>query len=332
MNRAVLPAIAVVLMLSIAWVADQLQRRPDLAPYREHFVTPAEPAVPGGVTVTFFGISTLLIADGETALMTDGFFTRPGVTTLLFGRLMPDRELIGTALAQAGITRLAAVIPVHSHHDHAMDAPEVARRTGAVLLGSESSANIGRGWGLPERQIRVAASGEPHYFGRFKVTLLPTGHAPMPALVARISGHGKTIDRPLEHPARLSAYKEGGSYAVLVEHPRGNLLIQGSAGFVEGMLDGFRADTVFLGIAGLSQQPAAYRHAYYRETVTAVGASRVVPIHWDDFTLPYTRPLQPMSGLISDFDTEMGFVLERAAANPGTRVTILPRWGDSLHL
>ena len=152
-------ALAVVAVLALAWTADRLRQHPDMADYSDYFTAAAGPGQPdtttGAVTVTFLGNTTLLITDGQTSLMTDGFFTRPDMASLLFGRLEPDSGLIRAALQRAGVTRLAAVIPAHSHHDHAMDAPEVARQTGALLLGSASSANIGRGWGLPESQIRV---------------------------------------------------------------------------------------------------------------------------------------------------------------------------------
>jgi len=61
-----------------------------------------------------------------------------------------------------------------------MDAPEVARRTGARLLGSESTANIGRGWGLPESQIRVVVNRQPIRLGRFLLTPIESRHFQFP--------------------------------------------------------------------------------------------------------------------------------------------------------
>ena len=115
----------------------------------------------GAVTVRFTGTSTLLFSDGETSWMVDGWFSRPGPFSLLFGKVGPDLAAIGQGLAANEVSTLAAVFAMHSHYDHAMDSPEVARRTGAVLLGSESTANIGRGWGLPESQIQVVADRAP---------------------------------------------------------------------------------------------------------------------------------------------------------------------------
>ena len=98
----------------------------------------------GAVTVRFTGTSTLLFSDGETRWMVDGWFSRPGPFELLFGKIAPDLAAIGRGLAANEVTNLDAVFPVHSHYDHAMDAPEVALRTGAVLMRSESTSALGQ--------------------------------------------------------------------------------------------------------------------------------------------------------------------------------------------
>jgi hypothetical protein len=42
-----------------------------------------------------------------------------------------------------------------------------------------------------------------------------------------------------------------------------------------------------LGVGGLSRLGRDYTKEYWRETVTAVGADRIYPIHYDDFTRPF---------------------------------------------
>ena len=42
-----------------------------------------------------------------------------------------------------------------------------------------------------------------------------------------------------------------------------------------------------IGVAGLSKLGRNYTAQYWRETVTAVGASRIYPIHIEDFTRPF---------------------------------------------
>lgn len=161
-----------------------------------------------GLHVTFLGTSTVLLDDGETQLLTDGFFTRPSLLSLL-GEISPDRQVVEDALLQYGINEtLAAVIPVHSHHDHALDSALVAQLTGATLLGSESSAMLARGEGLDKRQIRVAETKQPYQFGNFSVTLIESGHVPMPNAIAGWIGLGEDIEKPVSPPAKLGDYHQ----------------------------------------------------------------------------------------------------------------------------
>jgi L-ascorbate metabolism protein UlaG (beta-lactamase superfamily) len=305
MLKKVLAGVLAVVLLAAAALAWILNRHPSLEPYAGLAWKSAAPA--SQLKVSFLGVATVLLDDGETALMTDGFFSRPGRLQTFTGRVEPDADAITRGLERAGVKKLAAVIPVHSHYDHVMDAPEVARRTGALLVGSESTANVGRGWKLPEDRIKVARMNEPMRFGKFTVTLFPSRHAPT-------GFTGGTIDRPLVPPVRAVEYKEGQSYAILVQHEGRSLLINGSAGFVEGALDAVRADVVMLGIGTLGMRDAAHRSAYWAQTVGAVKARRVIPIHWDDFWVSSEGPMQPMPVPLDRFDDSMAFLRDRGAA------------------
>ncbi|MGH7805527.1 MAG: MBL fold metallo-hydrolase, partial [Candidatus Binatia bacterium] len=217
--KRVLAVVGLVAVAVIGAFAVAVRDRHSLDAYRERFLPPLAEGPTSGLRVTFLGVTTLLFEDGETAILTDGFFSRPGVLDLV-RPIAPDRERIGAALARAGIARLAAVIPVHSHYDHAMDAPEVARRTGARLVGSESTANIGRGDGLAEEQIHVVRDGETLSFGRFRVTMILSRHFP----------HGMAmgeIRAPLRPPARATDYLDGGAYSIFIEHDGRPMLVQG---------------------------------------------------------------------------------------------------------
>jgi L-ascorbate metabolism protein UlaG (beta-lactamase superfamily) len=249
--------------------------------------------------VKFMGVATLLFDDGDTAIMTDGYFSRPSRLAMI-SKLEPNQERIIKSLERAGVKSLAAVIVVHSHFDHALHSPSVAQKTGAVLVGSNSTANIGRGAGLPEDKIRIAANGQSFEFGRFKVTFLFSAHLPI--------GYAEgEIKHPLALPARASEYKMGDCYSVLIEHDGRAILVQGSAGFVPGALNGRKADVVYLGVGGLESMAGTYQHDYWREIVQAVGARRVIPIHWDDFFVSNEEPLRPNN----DFRWTMRFLMEQ---------------------
>ncbi len=286
MKRLLRAALAFLLALVLATAvvfAAIWNWRPGLEQYAAHHYTAAPTA--GSLTASWYGTTAVLIGDGAHAVFIDPFFTRPRG----FGRLLrnaqiaPDEALIRDWLARAGVTELDAVLVSHSHYDHAMDAGVVAKQTGARLAGSESTLNIGRGAGLPESQLVAMRPGEARAFGSFEVTFVESRHA-------GATGGAPTGDilAPLAPPAAYLDYKQGGAYSILVAHPQGRVLHHGSAGVVPGALAGRRADVVFLGIALLPDLPG-----YLAEVVDAVGARRVVPVHWDDFTRPLDAPLRP---------------------------------------
>ncbi|MEU4623945.1 MBL fold metallo-hydrolase [Actinoplanes sp. NPDC023801] len=284
--------------------------RPDLGAHAGRFDVPAADTAFG---VTFLGVSGLLFSDGTDAIMTDGFFSRPSMARVALRRIAPDGRRIDAALARLGLrpghgtgAGLRAVAAVHTHFDHVMDSPAVAARTGAVLAGGESAANVARGAGLAEDRIRVVSPGETLRYGSFTLTFALSEHCPPD----RFPG---AITTPLVPPARAGAYRCGESWSIVAGHASGRTaLIQGSAGFVPGGLDGHRADVAYLGIGGLGVHDERYLRDYWEHTVRAVRARRVVLIHWDDFFRPLDRPLRALPYAGDDLDASMR-VLARLA-------------------
>jgi L-ascorbate metabolism protein UlaG (beta-lactamase superfamily) len=309
--------LAAIIILATAAIAVASQVGPDLSGYEAYQMADDAPdSATRGLTVTFLGVSTLLFDDGETAIMTDGFLTRPGLLSVVT-RIAPDSARIMHTLSRAGITGLAAVIPVHSHYDHVMDAPYVARWTGAELVGSNSTAMVGRGAGLSADRIRVPQIGEVMTYGRFAVTLLRSEHVPSPFLMAG------EITSPLTPPARTKDYRLGECYSVVIRHDGRTIVVQGSAGFIPGALKDVKADVVYLGVATLGKQKPAYRDSLWNEVVAATGAKRVIAIHWDDFMRPLSKPLRPMPRLMDDFSATMRFLLSHSAAGaPDIRIPV----------
>jgi L-ascorbate metabolism protein UlaG (beta-lactamase superfamily) len=290
--------------------------RPDIGRYADRFDVPS---ARGDLGVTFLGVSSLLFDDGQSALLTDGFFSRPPLRKVALGKIAPDAKRIDAALLRAGIGRLDAVVPVHTHFDHGLDSAAVAARTGATLLGSASAAQIGRGGGLPEEQIATARSPHDQSFGSFRLSLIASRHCPPD----RYPG---TITAPLTPPARTVAYRCGEAWSLLVTHDSGRTaLVQGSAGYVEGALDGRSAEVVYLGVGQLGVLDDDYLGAYWQHTVRAVGARRAVVIHWDDFFRPLDRPLRALPYAGDDLGATMRR-LDRLAAADGVTVHFPTLW------
>ena len=137
-----LAAIAVIGAGAVAWI---LSDRPSLAEIE--WVPPTiNAATNDAVTVTWFGVTTLLFDDGETQILIDGFFSRPSLADIVFSvPVQSSAAQINYVLDKFSMRRLAAIIPVHSHFDHAMDIGALANRSSASILGSATTVQIARG-------------------------------------------------------------------------------------------------------------------------------------------------------------------------------------------
>ncbi|MGZ8802823.1 MAG: MBL fold metallo-hydrolase [Mycobacterium sp.] len=291
--------------------------RPDLGGYSSYFDLPSvSPSTP--LSVAWGGVTTLLVDDGSSAVMTDGFFSRPSLLNVAARPLTSSRARIDAGLSQLGVTRLEAVVPVHTHYDHAMDSAVVARLTGARLLGGTSAAFIGSGHGL--ERIHTVVSGESVTVGNYDITLIEGDHCPPD----RFPG---AITAPVVPPVKASVYRCGEAWSMLVHHRHTGrtLLIVGSAGFVPGALTGRRADVVYLGVGQLGLQPQSYLTDYWTQTVRMVGARRVVLIHWDDFFRSLDKPLRALPYAADDLDVSMR-VLTRLAAEDGVALHLPKLW------
>jgi L-ascorbate metabolism protein UlaG (beta-lactamase superfamily) len=267
------------------------------------------------VGVTFLGVSSLLFDDGDSAVLFDGFFSRPSLLKVALGRLAPDEARVGAVLTRLGLglgpgaRGLAAVVPVHTHYDHVLDSGVVAARTGAALVGGESAMNVGRGAGLPEDRLRTVGDGDSLSFGSYTLTFVVSEHCPPD----RFPG---VIDEPVVPPARAKRYRCGEAWSVLVEHVSGRTaLVQGSAGFVPGALVGRRADVAYLGVGQLGVQSDDYIRSYWAHTAGLVGARRAVLTHWDDFFRALDLPLRALPYAGDDLDVTMRVLRECAAAD-----------------
>jgi L-ascorbate metabolism protein UlaG (beta-lactamase superfamily) len=294
----------------------------DYDPQPSGELTPLPGPVPAGrLTARFFGVSTLLFSDGRSAVMTDGFFSRPGLLKGLLQPLQPDIGAVRWALEQGEVGKLDAVLVPHSHFDHALDSATVAKETGATVVGSLSTCRIVRAEKLARDRTGLVAGGERFKVGTFDVRVFKGEHTPPPPFpIPALDGD---VDPGFTPPARIFDYEQGGTYSFLIEHDGHAVLVNSSTNYRKGLYDGVRADVVFLGVALLARQGPAFARTYWHEVVEKTGAKLVIPVHWDD----YTRSLQekPLKwfGWPDDPPADMKVVRELAARS-GVRVAFMP--------
>jgi L-ascorbate metabolism protein UlaG (beta-lactamase superfamily) len=271
-----------------------------------------------GLRVQWFGVTTLLIRDADTAILIDGFFSRPSLEETLFARLTPKPDRIDAALPPDTLPALDAVLVSHSHYDHALDAPYVARTRHAVLVGSGSTMNIANAEGKQPERRRQVKHGDRIRIGSFDISVLATPH--VPTLIGGAIGEG------FAEPARFYDYKLGDNFSFLLQHPQGDILVVPSAGSSEAMFKGVHADVVFLGIATLGTHRREATAALWTEAVVHTGARLVIPVHWDDFSRPFTEALLPIPWPIDNIGASLRTLeeLTRAHCDREVRIKLMP--------
>ncbi len=240
---------------------------------------------------TYLGTTVLMFDDGKDQILFDAHLTRPSLFRYLGGRVQTDREAADGKIRLHHMDRLRAVFISHTHHDHVMDMPYIANACGAKVYGSSSALNVARGGGVPEGQLTEFKADETYEVGDFRIKVIPSLHS-KPAVFN--NDLGETIDAPLIQPARLRDYKEGGSFDFYVEAGGKRIMIRPSFNYIEGQMDGYRADILFLGIAGLEKADTATQEKFFDETVGKLRPELVIPIHWDNFFRPLSVPAAVM--------------------------------------
>lgn len=278
---------------------------PDYETWLDHH--PENPAN-GSVKVTFLGVTTLLIDDGETQILIDGFFSRHPLWKVVTSQMHTNRKKVDEAISKYGINRVKAIFVSHSHYDHAFDVAYVTKKTGAVLHGSPSTLNIGRGGGLGEEQMTAFQPGKEVQIGVFSITVIPAKHSPPSFFNNNI---GQTIDRPLSQPARVIKYVEGNSYDFLIKHGGKSIYIIPSANYVEGMRDQYKADVVFLSIGNIARLNKAFKNALWENSIEKLKPSLVIPIHWENFFTPLSENLKMFSPVIDQTEKSFDFIIEK---------------------
>jgi len=263
--------------------------------------------------VTYFGTSTLLFEEEDEQIMIDGFFSRPNVFKVAFGKVQCDTQWVRQLVDNFSITKLKAIFVCHSHYDHSMDAPYLAKITGATIYGSSSTLNVARGYGLPENQMKEFSPNETYYFKNFQVKVLQSIHTPPFRFLGFTNDNHKepNINLPLKQPAKFQKFKEGGTYDFYFENKDFKWLVKASTNFIPNHLKDYSLDYFFLASATLGKMKFDFQEKYYQETVISTKAKCVIPIHWDNFMKPLSKPFVPLSRVADRFNKSMDFLIQK---------------------
>jgi L-ascorbate metabolism protein UlaG (beta-lactamase superfamily) len=219
----------------------------------------------------WLGVAGIELRSGSQILAIDPYFTRIPLRRLP-GRVRPDARLAAKILPHCDF-----VLVTHPHYDHLADVPEVVHNTGATAFGSANACRLLAALGVPAQQVRQIRAGDALALGDFRVEVLPGKHgqAPLAGLFNR------RLSPRLRPPLRAWDYRMDCCFSFLV-HAAGCRVLVGLGEYPE------EAPAAVLAV-GVVNAPEDYRSLLRRAR-----PQMVVPIHWDDFFRPLSKPIRPM--------------------------------------
>jgi L-ascorbate metabolism protein UlaG (beta-lactamase superfamily) len=215
----------------------------------------------------------------DTTIFVDPYVSRVPLRSLLLRRsALPDEALIERYVRA---NHVAGVLIGHTHWDHAVDAPAIAKKYNAPTYGSESLAHLMRLHGLASTVVEPKRRYE---LGPFVVSFTPSRHSKL------LFGRKVPFDGPLTcedvHALSPGAYKCGAVYGIRIEVAGISLYHQGSA----DLDDSQTIEPVDVFLAGVTGRQVTPR--YWERILPRLDPRVLVPTHYDDFFAPLGRPLK----------------------------------------
>jgi L-ascorbate metabolism protein UlaG (beta-lactamase superfamily) len=267
--------------------------------------------LPAGLEIEWLGVSGYRLAYEGRTLFVDPYLSRVPFRDLVFRRpTQPDPAALDRFGGAAG--EVVGVLVGHTHFDHAVDAPAIARRFNCKAYGSSSLVNLMALHGLASRAIEV----EPYRayeLGPFVVRFTPSVHSKL------LLGLAVPYDGELtcEHLDSLSpgAYRCGQVWGISIEVAGVRFYHQGSANLIDDAVRERGVDVFLAGIAG-----RGFTRDYWQRILPRLDPRVVVPTHYDNFFRPLGRPMEFVSNVqLSELPEEIG------AVSAGIELAALPR-------
>src|SRR4051812_36814080 len=110
--------------------------------------------LPDGLEIVWLGVSGYRLTYEGVSLFVDPYVSRVPLRALVLRRqALPDETLVDRYIGAPG--PVAGVLVGHTHFDHAVDAPAIAKRFDTKAYGSESLGHLMRLHGLGDRVVEV---------------------------------------------------------------------------------------------------------------------------------------------------------------------------------
>ncbi|HEY5708939.1 MAG TPA: MBL fold metallo-hydrolase [Solirubrobacterales bacterium] len=256
--------------------------------------------LPAGLELEWLGVSGYRMSFEGQTLFIDPYLSRVPFGDILRRRpTLPDPAALDRFVHAPG--KVAGVLVGHTHFDHAVDAPAIARRFGCKAYGSDSLVTLMGLHGLAEQAVSV----EPYRtyeLGPFEVGFTPSVHSKL-LLGLAVPYDG---DLTCEHLDALSpsAYRCGQVWGISIRVAGIRFYHQGSANLIDEAVRERGVDVFLAGVAGRN-----FTRRYWQRILPLLEPRTVVPTHYDNFFRPLGSDLEFVTAAkLSELPGEIGAV------------------------
>ncbi len=180
------------------------------------------------------------------------------------------------------------MVITHSHSDHLLDTPYIARRLGVPVWGNESTDTLLRLHGLPGCP-QVLAGGETFTIGPFTVEACKTRHGLVAFGKAPFPGR---ISPDLHPPLRVWHYRHGEPPLLIFVTAGGRTIFhQGTANLIDNLLPERRVGSAWVCVSGHMYTPD-----FVPRLLRRVHPERMIPFHFEDFSRPLAADTPTLPG------------------------------------
>jgi L-ascorbate metabolism protein UlaG (beta-lactamase superfamily) len=210
----------------------------------------------------WLGVAGIEFRYCDFSILVDPYLSRISTFRMLFGKAHPNEHRIFSRIISAD-----TVLVTHSHFDHLMDVPVIAKKFKCPVYGSANTCELLKRCDVPVSQIRLVAPDDNLSIGPFLVKVMKSSHPSIPFVNTVVL---PKTDRPPKHALDFGmdsqfAYKINAGLSTCLTDP-------GKEGHKEPV------DLLFVstlqGCRVVSQ------------AIKIIDPAVVIPIHWDNYFKP----------------------------------------------
>ncbi len=234
------------------------------------------------ISFRWLGTTGFKVQKGDFVLLIDPYLTRVSFPQIYFGPLVPNEKILKEKIPKADY-----IFITDSHFDHFLDAPAIALRTGAKVVGSSTVAKLLRVLKVPENQIVEVQGGEMLQAGPFSVQVAKATHGSI--WFFKLWHHD--VDVSCKPPLKVGDYGNLENRAYRFSADGFSFFATSGSDLDESALKDFRSDLV---MANVTTLPPGYVEKLMRIT----SPKTIFPTHYDNFFRPFSDGVKPF--LIAD--------------------------------